>query len=209
MLIKMIEAAARKIEANEAYLNELDAVMGDGEHGSNMKKCFEAVREALPAWEGQPEAQILKNAGMKLLTAGGGTATTLLGFFTVKAAGCVQERENLKQNPDTKEIAAILNAALEATQEKSKAQPGDKTMMDAMIPAVKAFDQAAGEGCTVEEALRACAEAAAEGMEATKQMVAKRGRGFYVGERGVGTPDPGAVSVALITSAFSEYFRIF
>lgn len=193
-LLEIIETVAQKIADSESYLNELDAVMGDGEHGSNMKKCFGAVREMLPSWKGQSDIQILKNTGMKLLTAGGGTATTLLGFFVQRLANGAQGKGRL----DVKQIADILQTALASVVQKSQAQEGDKTMMDALIPGVCAFAEAAEQECSLKLAMEAAARAAEEGAKATSQMVARRGRGLYVGERGLGTPDPGAVSCAII-----------
>lgn len=203
-LLQILETVAVEIASKEEYLNELDAVMGDGEHGSNMKKCFTAVKETIPQWECKNTAEILNDSGMKLLTAGGGTATTLIGFFMMKCSVAVKTEAVMDANG----IASVLNTALEAIKVKSKAGIGDKTLMDALIPAVEAFAKAAEEGSGVALAADAAAKAAADGVKATEQMVAKRGRGLYVGDRGVGTPDPGATSIGLICAIVSECLRI-
>jgi len=192
----MFDKIADQIEQNATYLDELDAVMGDGEHGHNMKKCFGAVKEKLPQWQGKSNVEILGNVGMELLTAGGGTATTLLGFFMKKASGIAGE----KAAYDTKNIAEILDEALASTMKKSQAEVGDKTLMDVLIPSVQTFVKTVGSA-DIKTAVKAAAEVSAKSVEATKQMIAKRGRGFYVADRGLGTADPGAASLDLIIQA--------
>ena len=189
----MYEEIARRIEENAEYLDGLDAVMGDGEHGFNMKKCFNAVREMLPEWREMGNTEVLESAGMTLLAAGGGTATTLLGFFMMRAAGA-EKNETVY---DAESIARILNQALASTLEKSQAGEGDKTLMDVLVPAVRAFSEEAAND-DIFAAAGAAAKASAEGARATEQMIARRGRGFYVADRGLGTADPGAASLNLI-----------
>lgn len=190
---RMYEEIARRIEENAEYLDGLDAVMGDGEHGFNMKKCFNAVREMLPEWREMGNTEVLESAGMTLLAAGGGTATTLLGFFMKRAAGAAKNETVY----DAESIARILNQALASTLEKSQAGEGDKTLMDVLVPAVRAFSEEAAND-DIFAAAGAAAKASAEGARATEQMIARRGRGFYVADRGLGTADPGAASLNLI-----------
>ncbi len=200
---EILEKIAHHIEKNAEYLDELDAVMGDGEHGFNMKKCFNTVKLMLPEWREMSNVEILENAGMTLLTAGGGTASTLLGFFMRKAAGAAKKETVY----DAKSIAGILNRALESTLERSQAKVGDKTLMDVLIPAVREFSEEAENG-DIRAAAKAAARASAEGVKATKQMTAKRGRGFYVAERGLGTADPGAASLDIIIQTIcGELFK--
>ncbi len=187
------EEIADQIEKNAAYLDRLDAVMGDGEHGFNMKKCFRAVKEMVPDWQGMSNVEILGKAGMALIAAGGGTAATLLGFFMKRAA---QEAEK-ETVYDAKSIAVILERALASTMERSQAKEGDKTLMDVLIPAIRGFTSGAGNN-DIREAAGKAAEASERGMRATEQMIAKRGRGFYVADRGIGTADPGATSLNII-----------
>lgn len=198
----VMKRAASELEAKEEYLNGLDAVMGDGEHGSNMKKCFGLLRDRLPEWEERNNLELLESAGMCLLTGGGGTATTLLGLFLRSAAKIGKE----EPCETTKDLSAILCRALEAVGKKSQAQPGDKTMMDVLIPSVRSFSEAAERGSTLKEAVCAAARASRKGLHATEQMVARRGRGYYVGERGIGVADPGAASLDLIIQTLAEYF---
>lgn len=190
---RIYEEIARQIEKNAEYLDGLDAVMGDGEHGFNMKRCFNAVKDMLTEWREMDNVEILRNAGMTLLSAGGGTASTLLGFFMKKAADAAGK----KTTYDAESVAGILGEALEAALERSRAKEGDKTLMDVLIPAVRAFSEEAKNG-DIHAAVKAAAEASAEGVQATEQMIAKKGRGFYVADRGIGTADPGAASLNLI-----------
>lgn len=200
MLLEIIDQTAEKIKGQEVELNELDAVMGDGEHGSNMKKCFQAVQDSLLDWKEKNEKEILNLTGTKLLTAGGGTATTLIGFFLRRVAIALPESGPY----EAESIAEALKQALDAVLEKSRAKEGDKTMMDALIPCVQTFNRAVEHGCSIPEAMEQSARAASEGAKATANMIAKKGRGLYVGERGIGTADPGAVSVSLIAESVSH-----
>lgn len=195
----LTEVCTELLEKKEE-LNALDAVMGDGEHGSNIERAFGQVREQLPLMEQLDGAQIVDKAGSILLAAGGGTATTLMGFACKKTGVLLKGKEN----PAAGEMAEVLQKVLESIQAKSRAVKGDKTLMDACMPAVEAFVKASAEGKILKECFAEAAKAAAEGAEETKNMIAKRGRGYYVGERGLGTADPGAVSVATIFCAISK-----
>lgn len=175
-------------------LNELDAVMGDGEHGSNIERSFGMVCQAFSELEELDTIQLIDRTGSILLEAGGGTATTLIGFGCKKTAALAKKAGA----SDAKAIAEVMEKTKDSIQLKSKAVVGDKTLMDAYIPAVDAFVNAAGTGASTRDCFAAAAAAAQKGAEATKEMVAKRGRGYYVGERGIGTADPGATSVAII-----------
>lgn len=202
MAAACVKEVCRTLLTKKDLLNELDAVMGDGEHGSNIERTFGAVQREIPKMEEQnlDTCQILDRTGSVLLAAGGGTATTLMGFACKKNA--VLARQRKAANPV--EIGEIMRRTWESIHEKSKAEQGDKTLMDAYTPAVQAFQDAAKAGDTLTECFQKAAEAAEKGAEDTKQMIAKRGRGYYVGERGIGTADPGAVSVSAIFRAISN-----
>lgn len=197
---QIVQAVCNALIKGQNRLNELDAVMGDGEHGSNIKKCFSAVLDCLPQWEDADESALFNNIGMKLLSSGGGTATTLMGFALVHFSQLAKEQD--LENPRV--LAGLFAQTLESIQKKSQAKAGDKTLMDAMIPAVKRFTVAAEEGVDLTGCWKQAAAAAVNGTEATKGMIAKRGRGLYVGERGLGTADPGATSVSIILQTISE-----
>lgn len=193
------EVCGELLEKKEE-LNALDAVMGDGEHGSNIERAFGQVQEQIPQMEEMSGVQIIDKTGSILLASGDGTATTLMGFACKKTGVLLKDRKK----PTAEETAQIMRKVWESIQNKSKAVKGDKTLMDAYTPAVEAFVKASWEGASFEACFVAAARAAAEGVEATKEMIAKRGRGYYVGERGLGTADPGATSVATIFHAISK-----
>jgi dihydroxyacetone kinase-like protein len=199
-LIELLRAASIDIINSAEYLNKLDAVMGDGEHGSNMRKCFTAVNNKLESWTELRIHEILNQTGMTLLSSGGGTATTLLGFVFMKAANWAKDLEVL----DEQNIALVWKTAFESLKARSKAQLGDKTLLDALEPATIAFCKAVDEGLKLDQAIEKAAEAANLGAENTKQMIAKKGRGLYVGERGINTPDPGATSISIILEAWRK-----
>ena len=200
MTIACLQEVCTALLEKKDLLNELDAVMGDGEHGSNIERTFGKVQSQILDMEELEVLQVIDKTGSILLAAGGGTATTLMGFACKKTAVLAKQM----QCGDAKEIADVIKKTWESIQAKSKAEVGDKTLMDAYTPAVNAFESAAQEGNTMEECFAAAADAALKGAEATKSMVAKRGRGYYVGERGLGTADPGATSVATIFQAINN-----
>jgi dihydroxyacetone kinase-like protein len=194
----VVEKICQNLIARADELNEMDAVLGDGEHGSNIRKCFSLVQGKVVGWAGLDAAGYLKQIGMTLLSAGGGTATTLMGFGAMKLSGII-EGQPLS---DPAVIGEALGGMLKSVQERSQAEIGDKTLMDALIPAIGAFRKVESAGFA--EAFKSAAQAALKGALETKKMIAKRGRGFYVGERGLGTADPGATSVAVIFQSIAE-----
>lgn len=200
MVYRCLTEVCEELLAKKEELNELDAVMGDGEHGSNIERTFGQVKQQLPEMEGLTGVQMIDKTGAILLAAGGGTATTLMGFACKKTAILLKNAENLNE----KELAEVMKKVQESIKAKSKAEVGDKTLMDAYTPAVEAFAKAAENGSNIEQCFVKAAEAAEQGVEATKDMIAKRGRGYYVGERGLGVCDPGATSVATIFHAIAK-----
>ena len=199
-VLRCLKEVCTDLLKKKEELNALDAVMGEGEHGSNIERAFRQVQEQIPRMEQLNGAQMIDQTGSTLLAAGGGTATTLMGFACKKAGILLKGKEN----PAAAEVAEIMQEVLESIQKKSQAAKGDKTLMDACIPAVEAFVKASGEGKILKECFAKAAKAAVEGAEETKNMMAKRGRGYYVGERGLGTADPGATSSATIFCAISK-----
>jgi dihydroxyacetone kinase-like protein len=184
------------------YLNELDAKMGDGEHGSNMRKSFTLLNERLDGWNSSEKTSLLELIGKTLLSSGGGTATTLFGIFFMYAG---TKAAVLGKDWDTASVAEIVRFAYDNLQKRSTAQVGDKTIIDALEPAVTTFLAMAHAGHTPSACLEAATQAAEKGAAATADIVAKKGRGVYMGERGLGTLDPGAVSVSLILRSWSDY----
>ncbi|WP_020502237.1 dihydroxyacetone kinase subunit DhaL [Sciscionella marina] len=171
-------------------LVELDRVIGDGDHGENLRRGFDAWAAA-PT--GESPAEVLKQLATTLISKVGGAAGPLYGTAFLRASTAVRDLAEL----DAAAVVAALRAGLDGVVARGKAEPGDKTMVDALAPAVTAAESAV----TVSEALEAAARAAAEGAEATRDLVARKGRASYLGERSAGHIDPGARSTALILRA--------
>ena len=203
MTFECIQAVCKNLIAKKDLLNDLDAVMGDGEHGSNIERSFGMVQDALPQMEGLSAGEMIDKTGSLLLAAGGGTATTLMGFACKKTA---VKLKNISGNTPS-DYAQVMKKTWESIQKKSQANVGDKTLMDAYTPAVQAFEKAADEQKSITECFLEAGEAAEKGAAQTSDMIAKRGRGYYVGERGIGTCDPGAVSVATIFKTIGEALK--
>lgn len=182
---------ADQVSENAAYLTDLDRQIGDADHGSNMDRGMKAVK-ALGADFADPGA-LLKKAGMTLVSTVGGASGPLYGTFLMRVGGA------WPAEADAAGIGAALRAGLDGILQRGKAAVGDKTMVDALTPALDAYDAAAGEG--VGPALAAAAKAAAEGRDATIPLVAHKGRASYLGERSAGHQDPGATSVTFLLEA--------
>ena len=193
--------AEDQIKAHSDYLTQLDAAIGDGDHGTNMRRGFDAVGKAL-AGQGDttPPGRLLIVAGKTLVATVGGASGPLWGSALRRAGRALGDAENF----DGEQLALALDAAIEAVVELGAASPGDKTMVDALIPAAEALHDALDSSRSLENALRAAADAAREGAEATVPMRARKGRASYLGERSIGHQDPGATSAAIILAALSR-----
>ncbi|MFE2771476.1 dihydroxyacetone kinase subunit DhaL [Microbacterium resistens] len=187
------------VTAKRDWLTELDSAIGDADHGANMTRGMDAVVAKLdPAPVTVDE--LLKTAGMTLVGSVGGASGPLYGTFFLRmgmTAGAVTEL-------DAPGLAAALRAGLEGIVARGKAEAGDKTLFDAMAPAVDALDARIGEGADLADAARAAAEAAAEGRDATLPLVARKGRASYLGERSAGHLDPGAASTVLLFETLAD-----
>ncbi|HET7725046.1 MAG TPA: dihydroxyacetone kinase subunit DhaL [Propionibacteriaceae bacterium] len=183
---------ADQIHENAAMLTDLDRQIGDADHGSNMDRGMKAVAALTPSSFADPGAY-LKKAGMTLVSTVGGASGPLYGTFLMRVGGAWPEEESAEG------IGAALRAGLEGIVQRGKAEVGDKTMVDALTPALAAYDAAVAEG--TQAALDAAAEACAEGRNSTTPLVARKGRASYLGERSAGTQDPGATSVTMLIEA--------
>jgi phosphoenolpyruvate---glycerone phosphotransferase subunit DhaL len=193
--------AEDQIKAQSDYLTQLDAAIGDGDHGTNMRRGFDAVGKAL-AGQGNdtPPGRILIVAGKTLVATVGGASGPLWGSALRRAGRALGDSESF----DGGQLALALDAAIEGVVELGAAAPGDKTMVDALMPAARALHEALDSGKSLEEAVQAAADAAREGACATVPMQARKGRASYLGERSIGHQDPGATSAAIIMSALSR-----
>jgi dihydroxyacetone kinase-like protein len=192
---------ATVIEAEGDYLTQLDAAIGDGDHGVNMNRGFATVQKALAGQDGSvPPGQLLTLAGKTLISSVGGASGPLYGTG-LRRAGRALGRGN---EFDGEQLLEALDAAIAGIQELGAAEPGDKTMVDALMPAAAAYRDRLESGDGVADALAAAADAADEGARATVPMQARRGRASYLGERSIGHQDPGATSAALIVRALQR-----
>lgn len=190
----------RVIGENKDYLTSLDSAIGDADHGINMDRGFGAVVAKLPAVAASDIGNILKTVGMTLVSTVGGAGGPLYGTFFMRAGAAVANKTELT----AQDLLAALEAGLEGVQQRGKATPGEKTMVDALTPARDAMRAALQNGSDASQALRAAADAAEAGMKATIPMLATKGRASYLGERSIGHQDPGATSSFLLLKTMSE-----
>lgn len=192
--------SAKTIHEHEAELTHLDRDIGDGDHGSNMDRGFTAVvgkLDGTAAASGQTPADILKTVATTLISTVGGAAGPLFGTAFLKGSIAVKGLDEL----DGPAVAAFLTAARDGVVARGKAESGDKTMVDALTPAVDAADAAVAAGTDAVGVLEAAAAAAQEGAVATEPLIAHKGRASYLGERAIGHRDPGAQSTAYLLAA--------
>jgi phosphoenolpyruvate---glycerone phosphotransferase subunit DhaL len=200
-LDRWIRAFATAVAENEEMLTRLDSAIGDADHGANMARGLKAVLAKLDANPPDGPAALLKQTGMTLVSTVGGAAGPLYGTFFLRMASAIGDADSL----DQKGFAEALRAGVQGVVARGKAEAGDKTMYDALAPAVDALDAALG-GEDTSGALEAAADAAASGRDATIPMQARKGRASYLGERSIGHQDPGATSAALLIAAAADVF---
>jgi dihydroxyacetone kinase-like protein len=200
-VVRWIRAFAAEVGAKKEQLTQLDAAVGDGDHGINMDRGMSAVLAKLDAaTEEQDIGALLKTVGMTLVSTVGGAGGPLYGTLFLQMGTAVSGKDEL--GPD--DWAAALEAGIAGVQARGKAEPGDKTMIDALIPGRDALKSALAEGASFEDALRQSADAAGQGMRDTVPLVARKGRASYLGERSAGHQDPGATSSHLLLEAAAE-----
>ncbi len=183
------------VKDNEEYLTDLDRAIGDGDHGTNMARGMAKVAALAEAEEFPSIDSYLKKVGMTLVSTVGGASGPLYGTFFLRMAGPLKGIEDA----DASEVGEALRAGVEGVLARGKAELEDKTMYDAWSPALDAFDSTASEGLGA--ALSAAAEAAAAGRDGTKDLIARKGRASYLGERSQGHIDPGATSTTMLVEA--------
>jgi dihydroxyacetone kinase-like protein len=190
---------AAEMAENRAYLTKLDGAIGDGDHGTNMDRGMKKVLEKLEASEGDDIGASLKAVGMALVSSVGGAAGPLYGTLFLQMGQATAGKSDL----DLPGFTAALDAGVQGVIKRGKAEPGDKTMLDALGPALEVLREA-GDDADTAGALGRAAEAAREGMESTVPMVARKGRASYLGERSAGHQDPGATSSQLLLKTAAE-----
>lgn len=202
-VLRWINAIASMISENSTYLTQLDSAIGDADHGANMDRGFKAVINKMPEISDKDIGTIFKTVGMTLLSTVGGAGGPLYGTLFLQAG----MKTTGKMELSLEDWTEVLEAALSGIIMRGKAEPGDKTMVDALTPAVNALKQALQESQPINKALELSAEAAKKGMEATIPLVARKGRASYLGERSAGHQDPGATSSYLILKEAVETWK--
>ena len=199
---EIVHAVADAIIANKDYLTELDTKIGDGDHGINMARGFEAVVEAVDKMEDTTDLVALFNTiGHTLLETVGGASGPLYGTGFIQAAKAVEPHPPMT----VANVEKVLGAVIEGIKHRGRADKGDKTMLDVLIPIREALKNSAGKSLI--EVLMNASVAANKGLEYTKTIAAKRGRASYIGDRSIGTEDPGAASSLIMFRAFVTALR--
>ena len=197
---RWVYAFAELVSANKDLLTQLDAAIGDADHGVNMDRGMLAVVATLDGAPAADVATLLKQVGMSLVSTVGGASGPLYGTFFLRMATAAGQVDALSAPA----FAKALRAGLEGVIARGKAEAGDKTMFDALAPAVEALDSALAAGEPLATALHDARTAAAQGRDATVDMIARKGRASYLGERSVGHQDPGATSAALLMDGAAD-----
>ncbi|RLC89275.1 MAG: dihydroxyacetone kinase subunit L [Chloroflexi bacterium] len=202
-VLTCLRKMADVIHENKEYLTDLDSAIGDADHGINMDRGFQAILKKLPSVEDKDAGTILKTSGMALVSSVGGAAGPLYGTAFMQAGMAIAGKYEL----EAEDLLAILDAALKGVVMRGRANLNDKTMVDAITPAVNAMREGLGNGAGTVEALEQAAAAAEKGMQDTIPMLAKKGRASYLGERSIGHQDPGATSSYLLINTMAEVAR--
>jgi len=197
-IVRMLRGASTEIRDNHEMLSKLDSVGGDGDHGTTMVRAMAHLEKAVDASGSQDLKSLLYDVGWAILGVDGGATGPLLGTFFMAMSDAAAGVDAL----DSLGLAAIFEAGMAGVRSQTKAQVGDKTMIDALVPAVDSMRKAADGGVGVVDVLRCGAEGAAEGAASTKDLQARFGRARNIKEKSIGTQDPGATSVSLIFKGF-------
>jgi phosphoenolpyruvate---glycerone phosphotransferase subunit DhaL len=199
-LVAWVERFRELVREHQAELTRLDSEIGDADHGSNLARGMDAAAVKLSDTPPSTGAEVGKTVGMALVSTVGGASGPLYGTFFLRAGAAAGSADAL----DAAALGAALRAGVEGVVARGKAEPDDKTMIDALLPAVAAWDAAVTEGATPAAAASAAAEAAAAGRDRTEPLVARKGRASYLGERSAGHIDPGAASATLLLEALRD-----
>jgi dihydroxyacetone kinase-like protein len=202
-IINWLERSAALLDEKKTYLTELDSPIGDADHGINMARGFSKVVEKLPSVAETDIGNILKTSGMTLLSTVGGASGPLYGTFFMRAGAALQGKQEL----DGADLLKLLETGIEGVVQRGRAELGDKTMIDALVPAVQALKTSLEAGGDLTHALEACAAAAEAGAQSTIPLIARKGRASYLGERSAGHQDPGATSAAYLLATLLEVVK--
>ncbi len=196
---RFIDAAVAAIREQAAHLTELDRAIGDGDHGINMQRGFDAVAEARDEICGLPLPDALHKIGMTLVMKIGGAAGPLYGSLFMAMGKAAPESLG-----GVAEAAMALQAGVNGVKQRGKSQAGEKTMLDVLVPVTEALEAAAAEGAAPDMLLALLREAADKGLESTRGMLATKGRASFLGERSIGHIDPGARSSQILVNCVCD-----
>jgi len=203
-ILEWLQLFASVIEHQKEELTELDAAIGDADHGINMNRGLKKVRALMPSLREQEISSIFKTVSMTLISHVGGVSGPLYGAWFLMASSATTGKAELTAT----DMLKLLQAGLQGVIDRGKTQLGDKTMVDVLGPAVKAFEQAISEGKETVAALRLAVTAAEEGLQQTVKMLAKKGRASYLGEKSIGHPDPGGTSAYWMLRSLLEVLEV-
>jgi dihydroxyacetone kinase-like protein len=199
----VVRLVAKTVLDNEAYFSELDGVVGDGDFGYSIARGFEKVLQEWDNMDHSLPGNVLKKVSSVIVSAVGGVSGTIWGTAFLRAGTVLGTKAEITR-PD---VIAMFRSAIEGIKKRGQTDLGDKTLLDALIPAVNELEQAFNEGKETTVALEAAAKVARQSAEATRPMIAKKGRAAYTGERSIGTLDAGAVAMAVLFEAVSTAWK--
>ena len=199
-ILQWLEMTAAVMSENKDYLTKLDSPIGDADHGINMNRGFVKVMEKLPTVEDKDIGNILKTIGMTLISSVGGASGPLYGTFFMRGGMAVDAKEELTGD----DLSAMLQSGVDGLIQRGRAQLGDKTMIDAWLPALKALRESLDNDHDLLKAMEEAVNAAERGMKDTIPLQARKGRASYLGERSIGHQDPGATSSYLLLKALLD-----
>jgi dihydroxyacetone kinase-like protein len=201
--LRWLKQLANVLHENRDYLTQLDSPIGDADHGTNMDRGFKAVADKLPGMANMDIGSILKTVGTTLVSTVGGASGPLYGTAFLRAGMATSGKHELYES----DMVSMLEAALEGIKVRGKAQLGEKTMVDALTPALAAAKEAEAQNSGLSQLLRRTSNAAEDGMKRTIPMLATKGRASYLGERSIGHQDPGATSSWLILKTLADTYE--
>ncbi|MBR0381558.1 MAG: dihydroxyacetone kinase subunit L [Eubacterium sp.] len=199
-VLEILDKVILDMDDQKLFLTELDNVIGDGDHGINMDRGFQAVKKQMPTYDDLEVDGILKDVGKQLMKVVGGSAGPLYGSAFRKAGVYLKGKTEVSMD----DFIGMMETSIEQIQKLGHAVEGEKTMLDAMIPATKAMKESYAADGDYKKALEAGVAAAEAGVEYTKTIIATKGRASYLGERSIGHQDPGATSFTLMLKDVAE-----
>lgn len=206
-LVEIVKRMYNNIDEKKEYLSKLDTEIGDGDHGFSMFSGFKSFHDKLGEFSELPIGQLLKKGGFELIKTIGGAAGAVFGTFFTGQASYYEKNLDGKENLSLEDITNMLNEALLQIKKRGNANPGDKTMIDALEPAINELFAGIEKNLSLTDAFKNAAEKAEQGAESTKDMVSKRGRSKNLGERSIGFIDAGAMSTCIIFRTIADYIE--